>query len=223
MTPRAPGEGPIRRVLPVLTCAGGAATLLAAAPLVGPALLLGTAGSTVPVPAPHAESPPAAHTGGFGEPTCRACHAEFELNLEGSFTVEGLPERYTPGETYALALVLRSPGMARAGFQAAVRHAEGDAMGRSAGTLEAVDHSVRVRPDTLGVRYMQHEPGGYETESQETVTWAFLWTAPTGPAGRVAIHAAANSANGDDSPLGDLVYSAAYELESAPVDPPARR
>jgi len=29
------------------------------------------------------DGPPPAHTGGFGEPTCRACHFDGDLNAEG--------------------------------------------------------------------------------------------------------------------------------------------
>ena len=49
------------------------------------------------------DGPPIAHTGGFGEPTCRVCHQGQPLNAAGgTLRVEGLPGRYEAGRTYEL-------------------------------------------------------------------------------------------------------------------------
>lgn len=163
--------------------------------------------------AAHAAGPPPGHTGGFGEPTCQSCHSEYPLDVEGTLSVEGLPERYAPGDTYAVTVVLRSTGMARAGFQGAVRFAEGERSGRQAGTLQALDARLQVVTDSLsGVQYVQHRIGGTDVPDPEVVTWTFAWTAPAAH-GPVAIHLAANSANGDDSPFGDLIYTAERRID----------
>jgi hypothetical protein len=150
----------------------------------------------------YAEGPPAGHTGGFGEPTCQACHTEYALNLQGgSLNLEGWPEPFEPGRAYTLTVVLDAEGMALAGFQLAVR----DPDGRQAGRLRPVDNRVAV-VDSGGVSYAQQTEAGSRAGHARTVRWQLEWTAPeVGPS--VEVHVAANSANGDDSPFGDLVYA----------------
>lgn len=199
----------------------GATAALAAA---GLALTVST-GPGVSAPAPgsgprHADAPPPGHTGGFGEPTCRECHDEFELNLDGSLTVEGLPGSYRPGETYTVTLVLESEGMARAGFQAAVRYASGARAGTSAGSLTPIGATVVVRTEPDGPTLVQHAPGALWTDGG-AASWSFAWTAPAAAGGPVALHVAANSANGDDSPFGDIVYALADTVDG-PGDPISR-
>src|SRR2546428_12664528 len=68
------------------------------------------------------DGPPVAHTGGFGEPTCPACHQDEPLNApDGSLRVEGLPRRYEPGRAYMPSGVLRRAGIARARFALSTR------------------------------------------------------------------------------------------------------
>lgn len=167
--------------------------------------------AVTPAFARHLEGPPPGHTGGFGEPTCQACHIGLPLNEPGStLTVEGLPERYRPGETYTVTVRLESPDMAVAGFQAAFRRAEGPERGRSAGSARATGDRVAVVPDSTGTVYIQHTRAGARTDGG-VVEWRFEWTAPEG--GRpVGFHVAANSGGGDNSPLEDLIYTRALLL-----------
>src|SRR5262245_24686351 len=89
---------------------------------------------------PYADRPPLAHTGGFGEETCRQCHFDNPLNEPGgSLSIDGVPPAYQPGASYRLTVRLRRAGLARAGFQLAVRQAIGPGAGRQAGVLAAVD------------------------------------------------------------------------------------
>jgi hypothetical protein len=168
-----------------------------------------------PSRAPHAEGPPLGHTGGFGEPTCHACHNELELDAEGSGRLEldGLPERYEPGETYLLTIVLASEGMERAGFEAAFRFAGSPPPGAQAGTLAAGDDLAQV--SYLGltpVYYVRQTEAG--SQGAAVVSWTFTWTAPDSSQ-PVTVHLAANSANGDNSPLGDFVLTWSRTVESA--------
>ena len=168
---------------------------------------------------PHAEGPPNGHTGGFGEPTCQACHSEAELNPPGGIVgIEGIPARYEPGQRYPITVVLVSEGMGKAGFQAAFRFAGGDLAGRQAGRIAPVDDrsAVRIDPNT-GIEYVQHSRLGSEIADETVVSWQFVWTAPTvGGRRGVIIHVAANSGNGDNSPFGDFIYTteAATEAQS---------
>lgn len=157
----------------------------------------------------YAQAPPPGHTGGFGEPTCQVCHLEYELNVEGgSLRLEGWPEPFEPGRAYPLAVVLSADGMVLAGFQLAVRDAEG----RQAGRLRPVDDRVAV-VDSGGVSYAQQTEAGSVADGARTVRWDLEWVAPHGiPSADV--HVAANSANGDDSPFGDLIYSGGWTTTS---------
>jgi len=163
--------------------------------------------------------PPPAHTGGFGEPTCRACHSDAGLNEPGGeLAITGAPAGYEPGRTYRLEVVLRRGGMLRAGFQLAARFADGAAAGRPAGVVAPADGRSMVIWDTLShVRYIEHTEIGTDLRD-DAGRWLMSWTAPVDARGVVAFHAAGNAADADDSPLGDFIYTTAVR-----VAPPRRR
>jgi len=159
-------------------------------------------------PPRHAEAPPTARTGGFGEQTCVECHLEYQLNPPGGrLLLEGAPAEYEAGRTYPLTVVLQSEEMDRAGFEAAARFESGAAAGAQAGVLASVDARVAVTPDSVSrMPYAHHTRAGTHVSDPALATWSLTWTAPAS-GGDVVFHLAANSANGDDSPLGDLVYT----------------
>ncbi|MGH9380779.1 MAG: choice-of-anchor V domain-containing protein [Thermoanaerobaculia bacterium] len=159
--------------------------------------------------AAYVEDPAPGHTGGFGEPTCQACHFGEALNdPAGALRVEGVPERAEPGATHRLTVVLAHPGLQRGGFQLSVRLTDGT----QAGGLESVDARSRVtRADGTSLAYAHHTPEGTQTQAPGTLRWEFRWTAPSEPSGRVLFHVTANASNDDDSPFGDSIYSAAAE------------
>jgi hypothetical protein len=193
---------------------------LAAATLL-PALLPRPAGG-------NAEGPPPGHTGGFGEPTCRACHFDAPEEPEaGGLVLEGVPAAYEPGAEYPLTLVLRDPRLERAGFQLAARFAgEGTGAGapggakggRQAGRLLASDPRVEVvEHGNPRVLYARQTLEGAAPPARGEASWTVRWIAPEEAAGPVVFHAAANAANDDDSELGDAVHPAAARSES-PMD-----
>ena len=195
-----------------------------AAPATGVALvllLLGNVATTLHAPAPptlrhNADGPPLGHTGGFGEPTCQTCHADADLNLPGGVLgVEGVPDTYEPDGRYAISVVFVSEGMTRAGFQAAFRFADGDDQGKQAGRVEPVDTRVTVSVSTApAVEYVHHTESGTELAESELASWSLVWIAPNAR-NAVMMHVAANSANGDNSPLGDFVYTAEARSNAA--------
>ena len=147
---------------------------------------------------------PPGTTGGFGEPDCRQCHFGGDLNeAGGSLAVDGLPERYAPGETYRLIVRLRRAGMGAAGFQLAARGVDG----AQAGRLSADSLAVRVQDGSRGVQYAGHTLAGSAVASSDSAAWTLQWTAPAAAAGPVTFSAAANAGDGDSSPLGDHVYA----------------
>lgn len=225
----APAEtsgGPRRRARGALADCALVACALTGVALIGvdpdletPGLRTPDQGNPAPAGLRHAEGPPPGHTGGFGEPTCRACHADFPLGIDGSLAIDGLPRRYETGETYLVTIVLASEGMELGGFQAAFRYAGGERVGGVAGRVEAVDSTVVVAVGDGGT-YVQHAPGG--TWGSEVVSWTFRWTAPAKATDEaVVVHAAANSANGDDSPSGDIVYAAERTMRVGATSPSA--
>jgi len=183
---------------------------------VGALVLIGASLAAVPA---FKTGPPPAHTGGFGEPTCRACHSDAGLNEPGgTLTLSGAPASYEPGKTYQLDVVLRRAGMLRAGFQLAARFAEGAATGAQAGTFAPADARSIVTWDTLTqVSYIEHNLAGTALAG-DAGHWIVRWTAPATARGPVSFNVAGNAANDDDSPLGDFIYTTAVR-----VAPPPRR
>jgi hypothetical protein len=179
----------------------------------GTLVLAGVSLAAVPL---FKAGPPPAHTGGFGEPTCRACHSDAGLNEPGGeLAITGAPAGYEPGRTYQLEVVLRHAGMLRAGFQLAARFADGAAAGRPAGVLASGDGRSVVIWDTLShVSYIEHTQIGTDLRG-DAGRWLVSWTAPSDARGVVAFNAAGNAANDDDSPLGDFIYTTAVRVAPA--------
>lgn len=152
----------------------------------------------------YAEHPPLGHTGGFGEPTCHACHFGGEVNGgEGTLAVTGLPPSVRPGHSYRFAVRL-SAEMKRAGFMLAIRTADGT----QAGQLSPVDTARAAvhRVDSTGVEYAHHTLAGTELRRPNRAAWQLQWTAPATVGDSVVVHVAANAANDDASAFGDDIY-----------------
>lgn len=163
---------------------------------------------------PHADGPPLARTGGFGELTCAECHLDLALNaLGGALLVEGVPDSYTPGTAYVVTVVVEGEGMGSAGFQGAARFQEGDRAAYPAGRLVPLDGRTIVRSEG-GVDYIHHTAEGSELRPGDLASWSFEWVAPADPA-PVVFNVTGNSANGDNSPLGDLIYTAEVVVRPA--------
>ena len=153
--------------------------------------------------APFADSPPLAHTGGFGEPTCAECHAGGSATTpRARVGIAGLPGAYEPGATYALTIRVQHPSMTHAGFQLSARVLAGARKGEQAGTLETTDSRVGIGLAADSVAYAQHL-GAQRAETSGTAEWQVTWTAPADDCGAVVFHVAVNAADGDDSPFGD--------------------
>ena len=155
---------------------------------------------------PHADGPPLARTGGFGELTCIECHLDLALNAPGgALLLDGIPASFTPRATYVVTVIVEGEGMGRAGFQAAARFQKGERSGMPAGHLAPLDGRTVVRSEG-GVDYINHTVEGSELGPGGVASWSFEWVAPEDPS-PVVFHVSGNSANGDNSPLGDLIYT----------------
>lgn len=160
--------------------------------------------------AAYSSGPPPAHTGGFDEPDCTACHMDYELNEAGAtLRLDSLPERFEPGHTYPLKLVVRHAELKRGGFQLSARHEDGS----NAGAFVIADTLLlRVR-SANGVDYLSHTMAGADQVTGDSVVWRFAWTAPAGAHHRVVFHAAVNVANRDASEFGDRIFTASFHAE----------
>lgn len=182
------------------------------------ALAAGAALSALPpAAAAYRTGPPAAHTGGFGEPTCATCHFQ-----DGAATIDegaalgiDAPDRYEPGATYDVRITLTDPDAEAAGFQLAVRFADGSAAGSQAGSLAGGDSTVRILTGEAGVEYASQTEIGTRLREPGHALWIVRWTAPAGAeGGTVVFHAAGNAANDDDSEFGDRIHLAERRTRS---------
>lgn len=153
----------------------------------------------------YADDPPLAHTGGFGEPTCHACHFDGPLNADGgALTIAGVPDRYAPGQQYRVTVRLHRADLEAGGFELAARFADGT----QAGTLRPTDAHADVSVvDTSNVAYAHHTPRGTAPVAADSARWTLEWTAPDAR-DSVVFHVAANAANDDASEFGDFIYTA---------------
>jgi len=162
------------------------------------------------------EAPVPGRTGGFGGPTCRACHTGAPLNAPGGeLVIHGLPDRYTPGETYRVTVQLKQPALARGGFSLASRFASGALARRQAGEWQAPNPRVSFFSDLqTKVQYAQHSAAGTRGAIAGTLEWELDWKAPaeTEP---VQFNVAATTSNNDGSPQGDVVYTREVTIAAA--------
>ncbi len=158
----------------------------------------------------YPEQPPAGHTGGFDEPTCRRCHFTEAINDPvGALTLQGLPDDYATDTTYRLTLTVSRPGMANGGFQLAARFATDERAGHQAGSLQPVDERVEVKAEgSLHIQYAQHTKAGTTLSASDSVSWMVDWTPANIPGASVWFHIAANAGNDDASEFGDFIYVA---------------
>jgi len=161
----------------------------------------------------HRDGPPAATTGGFGEPTCHKCHFDNPLSEASESIVIDAPEDFEAGKTYVITVRIVRKGMKSGGFQLSARF--GDS-GDQAGVLRPLDGRTGLAPPEPGssIRYIQHTREGQKLTGATQGSWEFQWEAPR-RLEPVVLHVAANAANQDDSEFGDSIH--ARELTISPA------
>lgn len=201
---------------------GGAAGITGASGMTGTSAGLLSAGPPPPTVAFHGlgstfpDGAPARVAGGFGGDTCLACHWEFddEEDSVGSLRLTGIPDAWTPGESYTLDIEVKRTGMAVGGFQLAARFA---ADTTQAGTFRIPDqHSERVTIlDEGGLHFAQHTEVGIPADkATDSIRWSVIWEAPgdVPGGGEVVLNVSAVAGDGDRSQMGDYVYSAEFRV-----------
>lgn len=151
----------------------------------------------------HSDGPQPGHSGGFGEPTCHACHFDYALNEgDAEIRVDSLPDSYESARSYPLRLVVRHAELKRGGFQITARYEDGT----SAGSFEISDTAHLRVQRAKGITYLSHSAGGSKLVHGDSIVWRFKWLAPAGDR-RVVFNVAANVANDDASEFGDRIYT----------------
>lgn len=179
-----------------------------------PLLCVAAVTAALAVPRSSVHGPEPGHTGGFGEPTCRACHLDGSERPDATVTIAGLPASWTPGHSYRITVVVSGAGIRRGGFQLAARFASGQHAGRQAGTLSGDPRSVAVTA-AGDVAYIQHVLESTAVTVAGEIRWDLLWTAPAGAASSVVFHVAGNAATDDNSELGDRIVTSAVTVPVA--------
>ena len=167
---------------------------------------------------PHARAysagPPAGFTHAPGELDCSDCHTA-PAQSAGTLAL-GVPERYTPGQTYDITVTHATADATRArwGFQLTAL----DAADQKAGAFAPSDDRTRVlngEGPFPSREYVEHTSAGTFPGQQGGAGWSFKWTAPAEDLGPVTFYLAGNQADGDGSSAGDNIYftfkSAAYQ------------
>ena len=144
-------------------------------------------------------------TGGFGEETCRSCHFDYDLNMDGgSLVLDGVPESYEIDKDYEITVTLQAEQLEVGGFQMTTRFEDGSQAGDFSWDGEHLMFTPSISDE---VKYLQHTADGTEPSSEGEIQWTFTWTSPEVNDGEVILNIAANSGNYDDSSFGDWIYA----------------
>ncbi|MGP0075987.1 MAG: choice-of-anchor V domain-containing protein [Bryobacteraceae bacterium] len=164
---------------------------------------------------------PADHNG----QNCSACHTGNPLN-DSSGSLQVMVSDYTAYSTQLIRILIQNANAERFGFQITIRAL--DTPSASAGTfsLATPPGPVQIVCDD-GTQYgstsgctntplrlfAEHHnaPGGAATKPFE---FDVNWTPPAEEVGRIAVYVAAVAANGDNTPLGDYVYTSVTILNN---------
>jgi uncharacterized repeat protein (TIGR01451 family) len=170
---------------------------------------------------PHARAysagPPAGFTHAPGELDCSDCHTT-PAQSSGTLSL-GVPDRYTPGQTYDITVTHGSADATRVrwGFQMTAL----DAADQKAGAFAPADSLTRVisgEGPFPAREYAEHTSQGTFPGQQNGANWTFKWTAPSEDVGPVTFYLAGNQADGDGNSSGDNIY---FTFKSATYQAPA--
>lgn len=172
--------------------------------------------------AAYNSGPPPAVTGAPGESLCAqpGCHSSFAPNSgPGTLSLEGLPEAYTPGQSYTVTVSLAQQGQSQWGFQLTAKignNRGGELSLIDRQTTQFASSSTAPRP-----QYVEHTFQGTMAGTPDgPVTWQVQWQAPPTGSGPVTFYVAGNAANGNFTSLGDYIYTTSVTVPEAALPPP---
>ena len=149
------------------------------------------------------EGPEPEYTGGQGYDDCSSCHFAGPAKTPASgIQLSGLAEQIIPGEFYQLSLEVTDPEQQVGGFQLAIRDLSS---GHSVGQLQAGEGQQVI--EHAGVTFLSHNQPQIAQQKRDAqrTTWQFGWQAQA--AAELEVSVAVVAADGDDSSLGDNVYT----------------
>lgn len=146
---------------------------------------------------------------------CTACHGgkpntgagKVALSFAGGTT-------YIPGQKQRVTVSISDPAARRWGFEVSPRLVS-DASNKSIGTMASMDTNTQVLPSAGSLQWITHTLAGTRLGTTGSITFEFDWTAPDSNVGDIDFYAAANSANGNSQPTGDLIYTVNARLTAA--------
>ena len=142
-------------------------------------------------------------TGGQGFEDCSSCHFAGPAKTETSgIQLHGLAEQMVPGELYRFTLEVRDPEQRVGGFQLAFRDL---ATGASVGELEEGEGQHKLKHENVEFLAHSKPQQAQETDGERHTRWEFVWRAAA--AEELEVSVAAVAGDGDDSSLGDNVYT----------------
>jgi hypothetical protein len=125
--------------------------------------------------------------------------------------VHGLPDRFAPDTSYVIEIVIRDPDIGAAGFQMAIR----DSSGLQYGRITHAGAGVQVAASESGIAYAFHTIGGTTPSTPGVARWRIDWTTPHKLGSAAVVSVAVNAANGDNSELGDRIYTTSLVVHPA--------
>jgi hypothetical protein len=154
---------------------------------------------------------PASRTGAPGDiGTCNAsrCHNTFALNSStGSVTIT-TDDHYVPGQPMVLTVTVARDEAVRFGFEITAK----DASNQHVGTFTLIDPNTEFAENDPN--YVTHDNAVDGTASH---AWTVGWTPPGDATTPVTFYAAGNTANGNDLPSGDHIYTTSRTVTPAPA------
>lgn len=128
--------------------------------------------------------------------SCAACHFDHEpVARSQSLMLTGLPEYAQAGEAYEVTLRFEAGAAPHAGFMVSA----------STGAFDAVDELVSAHKADVRSASPAAPVNG-------VVRWSFIWRVGEAAPEIVTFRAAANAANDDASPFGDILHFRKFEI-----------
>lgn len=156
----------------------------------------------------YPDGSPGAKTGspGDGGTSCVMCHTGTPNSVENWITTDIPGSGYIPDSTYVITATATREGAALYGFELT---AEGS-MDEKIGTFSIIDDGTMLVNNNAAVT---HTHAG-TTPENGSKTWTMEWKAPAAGSLGTTFYAAFNTANGDGTSSGDVIYlSSLYVME----------
>ena len=128
---------------------------------------------------------------------CTSCHNGNANSGDGIITFIGLPQYYSPGESYSIEVNVSGSNSRGYGFQAI-------AMGNNnaiAGTIEVNSNNIEMNGN-----YVQ------QSSRNESGSWVFNWIAPSSDVGEIIFSASGLATGGSSGTGGDHVFTVASNI-----------